>query len=162
LQSNEDQRGIRAEGDDEFIYPLLITKEVPPLKEVFVDLLKIIKEKTESQEHHTISKKRFPALSEVFHEDGFFFSHRHIFPRFCFGLGEYIPDTSSRIDLGPQRRIQPSISALPDTSVSGRETLSKADGLRFKIRKVLPQSLFGILGKAEVQAPHLISPEFQA
>jgi len=40
-------------------------------------------------------------------------------------------------------------------------TLSKADGLRFKIRKVLPQSLFGILGKAEVQAPHLISPELQ-
>ena len=51
--------------------------------------------------------------------------------------------------------------ALPDTPVPWREMLSKADGLRLKIRKVLPPSLFGVPGKAEVQAGHEISPGFQ-
>jgi hypothetical protein len=67
LQSNKDQGSIRAEGDDEVVYPLLIAEEVPPLKEAFVDLPIIIQEKTESQKHQAISKKRFPVLSAVFH-----------------------------------------------------------------------------------------------
>jgi hypothetical protein len=37
LQSNEDQGCIRAEGEDGVVYPLLIIKEVPTLKEAFVD-----------------------------------------------------------------------------------------------------------------------------
>jgi len=86
LQSNEDQRGIRSEGGDEFIYPLPITEEVPPLKEIFVDLLIIIKEKTESQEHQTRSKKRFPSLAEVFHEDIFFLSGKDIFCPIFFAI----------------------------------------------------------------------------
>jgi hypothetical protein len=114
LQSNEDQGGIRAEGDDEVVYPLLIAKEVPPLKEAFIDLPVIIQEKTESQEHQTIGKKRFPVRSEVFRGDGFFVSQRHIFPRLCFTLSECIPDTSSRINLAPQLRIQPSISKIDE------------------------------------------------
>jgi hypothetical protein len=86
LQSNEDQGGIRAEGDDEVVYPLPIAKEVPPLKEAFMDLPVIIQEKTESQEHQTIGKKCFPVRSEVFRGDGFFVRQRHIFLRLCFAL----------------------------------------------------------------------------
>jgi hypothetical protein len=113
LQSNEDQGGIRAEGEDEVVYPLPIRKEVPPLKEAFVELPVVIQEKAETQEHQTISKKRFPVLSEVFHRDGLFVSPRHIFPSFAsplvntprytlgmkplplwiFSLGETIPHT---------------------------------------------------------------------